>query len=479
MPNLAEAFDAVLDIRHLQRDYYPRIDRRDRVRGFLAFLWEQIAWGDDVDTLISDDDVNTLMNYVAMEVADRVDPPTQVWATAYIECDCGCGMWLEESYICGECRRSTHHGCCECIRCPHCGDVVDSYCTDCDRCEDCGCECTHCPHCGDRVDSYCSDCDRCEDCGCDCSRGLEERREGRPWFATALIDRKGFRSSRTCGVEWEFNGTNGDADPIMDWAARWRGGIHTDGSCGWEAVTAPMAGDYIAKILGDLGDAFEDAEATANDSCGLHVHVDARDLMWGDLEKLLRIFAHIEPVMFAIGGQNRQRNDYCAPSARVFTDALTCADRKGAILSLVESGGYVSPSRGREVGKGRISKKASGRYRSLNICPWLARMRAGKDRVPDCTVEFRLHRNTLDAKRVIGWTQLCVQIVDFAARASASEVDALCKLSALRALARIAPHSKEWIVSRIRAWRKDTSQRRGIARTVAVRQGKWRLTGTY
>lgn len=474
------AREALLDVEHLQNDYYPPINNANRARALLSALWESVENDDESDDPRNDEDViNVLMEYVAAEhdCSGRGDY-APMSAVEWLACGCGqrrCNRFVDSDEICDNCD-SYRGGCCDCIRCPNCGDVVEGYCTDCDRCEDCECNCTRCDHCGERTDHLCDDCCRCDDC-CGCSNGLEERDEGQPWFAATLKERRRFRSARTCGVEWEFNGCDGSSDDVMDWSDRYRGGIHTDGSCGWEAVTAPMAGDHIERILTSLGEAFRSSRAKANDSCGIHVHVDARDLMWSDMEKLLRLFSHIEPVMFALGGQNRQGNHYCARSGEVFRNVLLSADRKGAILSLVENGSHVSALRGREIGKRRISKKAGGRYRSLNICPWLARMRYGKDRVPDCTVEFRLHKNTLDAKRVIGWTQLCVRIVDFVARASASEVDAVCRMSALRALVAVAPESKDWIVARLREWRKATSRYTGVRRRIAVRAGAWLLTG--
>jgi hypothetical protein len=267
-----------------------------------------------------------------------------------------------------------------------------------------------------------------------------------------------------CGIEWEFNDCD-DATPINGWAKRWRGGIHDDGSCGWEAVTPPIAGKHIAACVEALGQAFNAAEAQADSRCGLHVHVDAGDLSWLDIYRLAAVFAHVEPVLFLLAGQNRLRNSqYCRPVAEQFKRALAAPDRKDAFLRL---SGHAANYGRAAMFKSSMHKKDGGRYKALNLMPWLARVQRHRGRkgetphshkrVPDCTVEFRLHRNTLDAKRVAGWAKLCVAIVDWANRATDKELAEVTKLTALRALVAIAPGSRGWILKRVREWRNKTS----------------------
>lgn len=277
---------------------------------------------------------------------------------------------------------------------------------------------------------------------------------------------------RLCGVEWEFN-TCSTPSHIRAWARKNGAGIHSDGSCGWEAVTPPMGGRAVARILGELATAFQEADTEINESCGIHVHVDARDYMWGDLYRLLAVWAKVEDAMFLLGGQSRSNNHYCKATGKQYARALQHpTDKKGAVLA-VAYGAY-TPEEGRTVARGRPGKKHGGRYKSLNLCPWL-NGRTQRPRRPDSTIEFRLHRNSANGWRVIGWTHLCTALVEWCANHADADVATL-PLDGMRALCVIAPHLKGWIVRRVKAWRKATKH---TSRMLSFRGGMVRSRGSY
>jgi hypothetical protein len=254
------------------------------------------------------------------------------------------------------------------------------------------------------------------------------------------------------GVEWEYNRADTVA-PINSWASKWNSKIIHDGSCGMEVVTAPMAGDFIEKALTELGSSFKKAGATANAQCGIHVHVDAHDVAWSDMYRLLATYAHIEPLLYLLAGQERMTNQYCKSCGPEYREALNHeTDRKNAVLSIAL--GYGLANSGKQNMRNGCDKKGGGRYRGLNIMPWLA---GRKFRAPDTTVEFRIHGNSLDSKQVVGWTKVCARLVDWVTKSSDSDFSKLPK-SALRALCEvIAPDCKEWILNRINTWRSTTS----------------------
>jgi hypothetical protein len=229
----------------------------------------------------------------------------------------------------------------------------------------------------------------------------------------------------------------------------------------------------MRECLGELKSVFRDARVQADERCGIHVHVDAKDLMWSDMYRLLAVYAHVEPILYALAGQRRVGNTYCAPCGEDYARALADpSDRKGAVLAVAFS------ARSIPLGKERCRharKKDGGRYKGLNVVPWIAgRKNRAHGIEPDTTVEFRLHRNTLDVDRVIGWTELCAAIVDYAARASDGDVRALPK-SAIRALCAIAPDSREWILARLGQWRRATARKRRVTRRIAWRDGRYRI----
>ncbi len=469
--------------RILLRDYWDSVEIEDASDGGDVF-------SPDFNGLTADF-INCLMELVAVH-AHMSEYPRDVPDADEAFHHCGSCDTYQTDW-CDNCEECTN--CHTCVVCSGCDERVDrdDWCSECEQCEHC-CECRHCDECDrDRSCSFCNECDHCENC-CRCSEGARlmsrtERRE--PWRATSLEHRSKFPSSRLCGVEWEFNLVK-NARPISRWCAAWGGGIHsdssagrTDGDSGWEAVTPPIAGDHIRKCLTALGEAFDEADAKTNDHCGIHVHVDASDLYWSDMYRLLRVYAHVEPILFVLAGQNRHTNQYCYKVGPIFEDALKRLDRKGSILALTNlemstsRPYYDEESARRRFREKSVHKKEVGRYRSLNIVPWLARYRSRSKHNPkaamnvDATVEFRLHKHSLDWERVTQWAELCVTIVDWVNKASDAEAEALLKMTSLRALATIAPRSAAWILQRVRDWKRATRRNGGTRRTIRFVEGVW------
>lgn len=395
------------------------------------------------------------------------------------------------TYQCGQCQDCcTHDHCPRCVRIGPLNRVEchgsettggEHLCSHCDQCEN-HCECFYCEACESHqetgcdscgVCSECCTCERCEECGyiqCCCTAS---RQAGSP-FLPMKSKLSRFDCERLVGVEIEYNEVNSRA-PITSWCRSWRAGVHDDGSCGQEIVTAPMAGDWIEECIGSLGEKLKEAGATIDNRCGVHVHVDVKDYSWHDMYRLLWVYAKIEPLLYLFAGQHRIVNTYCTPCGNKFTDALSQIDRKGAILDLVYNR---DPGRGKKyVRDYKPGKKDGGRYRGLNICPWLAGRRANGKRKQakpvknDTTVEFRLHRNTKDMSRVVGWTKLCARLVDWCANATDREaqelfIDSKGNIrSPLRALSVIAPDCKQWMFERITGWRKACSAKKNSHET--------------
>lgn len=256
------------------------------------------------------------------------------------------------------------------------------------------------------------------------------------------------KGDRFAGVEWEFNSEI--SSKMRMWRERWSAGLHSDGSCGYEAVTPPIGRAGRAKCLTELGTILKGYDV--DERCGIHVHVDARDYYWADTYRLLRIYAHVEPLLYLLGGQRRIANTYCAPVGASFMKALRTEDPKKSVLEVVHGS-----EDGKNTQRFSPSKKAMGRYKGLNLAPWIygrrTRKKDGEVR-PDTTFEFRLHENSKNASRVLAWTELCVDLVDKVSGMNDKEVSALCDKSPLRALLHISPRSKSFILGRIKAWRK-------------------------
>lgn len=288
-----------------------------------------------------------------------------------------------------------------------------------------------------------------------------------------LMPSKAPGNKRMVGIEVEFNQTV----DLSRWVTKWNGAVHTDGSCGEEAVTTPLAGSHIDACVKELCKDLRDLGAGCDERCAVHVHVDAHDITWQCMFRLIRVYALVEPILYLLGGQNRLDSRYAAPCGQYFLTAiLDKLDPKKALLcAAITDGTPFAPIDARSSMKERVvQKKSHGRYKGLNILPWIAGRRVN---APDTTIEFRLHRNSIEGARIAGWAHLLADIVSYASKASEADVSALPK-SALRALCKhIAPDSEKWIMKRVAEWRRATTAEKTTSKSTALgdRAAKRRL----
>gem|GEM_PF-6628664 len=426
---------------------------------------------------------------------------------------------------CGACCYSLGHRACS-----QCNTHITKACRHCNNCSSC-CKCNVCPDCNELQECECR---RCYE-HCNCAPTRPHPIYGKSFPAFKHKERKLFNSTRLAGVEWEYNRLKTNKY-INHWAKKWIGEIHEDASCGWEAVTPPVAGDYMVNCLTALGSALNKGSPSCDSRCSIHVHTDAKDLQWADMLRLLSVYSHIEPVLYMIAGQDRLTNRYCLPCGKEYATALKRSDQKGEVMAVAfnATGGGQNGTRipffGRISQRQRPGRRADvhrhARRRGLNILPWLAgrgprplnptnvvslanenvtqiakrigislsslirwnkNLNLKPDTVlntgtkliyykrviaPDTTIEFRLHPNTLDTERVINWTKLVIGLVDWVVKHSDKDVEKLSK-SPLRALCQIVPDSTTWILHRVREWRKETSRSYGVSRLVSLKGGKY------
>jgi len=138
----------------------------------------------------------------------------------------------------------------------------------------------------------------------------------------------------------------------------------------------------VCKVVNQLG-------VTVNNSCGLHVHVDARGSSVLNVANLLRLWAKYEAASF----------DCLAPSRRNSRWAKTIfnGDLSESYARIARA---VREARGASV-ESFIWRFATDRYLSLNLTSY---MRHG-------SVEFRAHQGTTDADKICAWVEACVATV--------------------------------------------------------------------
>ena len=169
---------------------------------------------------------------------------------------------------------------------------------------------------------------------------------------------------------------------LKGWMNRWNAQIKGDGSVsnlGMEICTAPAKGFAFIRQLRELCDIFKKFGAKADNSCGLHVHVDFRGYdNVRVFSKILSDFSKIQNDLFAISG-NRRDSTYCSPISpndiETFNNRLHSGNLKD-ILYHYDS--YV------------------GRYRALNI---IAFKRHG-------TIENRMHQGEVNFEKIMSWVKI-------------------------------------------------------------------------
>lgn len=309
---------------------------------------------------------------------------------------------LNKDERCSNCRKCKE--CCECSHCSYCGEPEDTCCSNCDQCED-HCRCFICNGCDKTRDSgyQCSSCEYCENC-CSCPD------EG--WISPKKNAWHG-KTGRYMGVEIEVD--SGDKNAVTKTIQKWGAGLVQDGSLsdeGFEITTAPARGheflDQIKEITNDL--AVADAKITR--SCGLHVHVDARDLKFYEIRKILNYYAAIEPALYAILPKWRRNSKYCVPNGKRFAGIQLNKHKK--LRHDVHKVCYQTTNM-QELPDRKKHKYDDARYFGFNLHSWFYRG----------TIEFRHFGGSIECRKITNWARLCCAIIEYSAFAKDSDIDNL------------------------------------------------------
>jgi len=226
---------------------------------------------------------------------------------------------------------------------------------------------------------------------------------------------------------------------------RWGGAIVGDGSVHgnnpFEINTAPANGDKFVNQLKEICQVLREGHAAANDSCGLHVHVDARKLDYFSIRKVAYLWEKLEPAFMKLTPPSRRGLHYCAPWGSRLVEGLESATvPKQNRDKLIENiYGEKKTRLVRETPGSSNGKYDSARYRSLNLHSWVFRG----------TLEYRLWAGSRSFKKVLNSALLSAGLVDFAVSHSEDEIKAL-KGSEIELLLQVAPtdYNKEWVIER-------------------------------
>lgn len=180
-------------------------------------------------------------------------------------------------------------------------------------------------------------------------------------------------------------------------------GIVEDGSLsnGVEVLSPPARGSALVEKITSIMATLKGAGWEATSSCGLHVHLDARDKR-RDKRYLSRLFAlgfAIEDVLFSLQESERHENSYSIPLRKHYS-LLEVRGPKSADFEYIYE--KTNKSDRRHLNADRLSKYGGQRYHGFNFHSVFHRG----------TLECRIHEGTTDAVRILHWAEILQAVLD-------------------------------------------------------------------
>ena len=307
-----------------------------------------------------------------------------------------CEECMESIYACEEC--SEHHT--EDSDLMTYSEHGDPYCTDCyydiySTCEECSSE-THNDYSMYHEGTGCTYCEECypgdgDDVDLD-SYHTREMDSSSESFAK-------IKSKRLVGLAFEcysdgWDYWDGATEVDGNWRAVHDGSISPwgDRSKGVEFVSrVPKNGDALWKDVEYITD-YTSTNFAVNRSCGVHVHVDGRDLEWKAIKNLLLLGKSVQNILYKMLPPSRDTSRWCKRIPMSRESIRDIGSNQDFIDSWYSSWG-VDPS---------MDKYNDARYCNMNM----------HARILHGSIEFRYHSGTLNKEKLLHWIRICTSIVD-------------------------------------------------------------------
>ncbi len=218
--------------------------------------------------------------------------------------------------------------------------------------------------------------------------------------------------ARRFGVELEFNGARpqqvAEAARALGFVievesynhqvrTHWK--IVQDASCGSELVSPPLSGDAGFEQIKLACRALRNAGARVDRRCGLHVHIEARDVNTDSVKRLINNYTASASAINSVLARSRHQVTY----------ARHWQAHELTRIAALDSVALIAANQGT-------------RYKAVNLQSF---MRYG-------TVEFRQHQGSVNGEKIVQWVKFCAAMLDVSTRRDvrAQSIDALT--SALR-----------------------------------------------
>jgi len=268
-------------------------------------------------------------------------------------------------------------------------------------CEDCYYECyRHCCDCGMEVDAdYIMFCDRADDYFCESCYPEDEYVDLASFTEISVqppVEGDAFvlnKFERAVGVEIETIGNHSDFISLLpDFRVTSDGSISDTGDDeGFEFISKPMRGDHLFFEIDNICSHLIDNSFWINRTCGLHIHIDARDLFYEELKGIALVARSFERVIFSMMPKSRNGTNWCKHMQMTKNEIKRIDSNEDFIEKYYESCGEY-PS---------MDKYNDARYHGLNLH---ARVYLG-------TIEFRYHSGTNNPTKIKNWITICQSIV--------------------------------------------------------------------
>ena len=171
------------------------------------------------------------------------------------------------------------------------------------------------------------------------------------------------------------------------------GSINDAEGYGYEYISKPMNGDHLFYKIDRMSEYLFDHNYWVNKSCGLHIHIDARDLFYKELKGILLIAKSFEKTIFSMVAKSRSGTNWCKPLPVYMTkERIMRINNDTDFIGTWYESCEEAPS---------FDKYNDSRYHGLNLH---ARVYLG-------TIEFRYHSGTNNATKIKNWITICQSIV--------------------------------------------------------------------
>jgi len=167
----------------------------------------------------------------------------------------------------------------------------------------------------------------------------------------------------------------------------------SDGSCGYELVSPILSGEAGLQEIEKICQVMNAMDIKVNKSCGLHIHVDARDLTKTQISKVFLQYAKYEKVFDALQPKSRREsnNSFCRSIREIAIDY-----RLGFSKDVFAT----------------YNNRINTRYVKVNLEAY----------VRHSTIEFRQGAGTTNAEKITNQIVLLIGFVEKAIKSSVKDI---------------------------------------------------------